>query len=271
MLLPFAYNQNSRGRCLIMRLVGFLFVVVLGPMCPCKGQGVRVSTSTARKATQVATPRLGLGMPRGEVHKRIGVPGQWWSNAGYLHSLIEYGAAVKVYGAENVNEIYHRRTRSNVYQLNIGYSFDDFESRLNPTLRIWQMLFEADRKTTLMQVLEDIPEAVEVCRKGCVVHSSSWGGNTRLLALAVPSAQQEIMGRLSVHQNETLVTANLSFTWQRGSTALEDWRNQPVTTLQIKMETPLILDEDGVAALKRGRASYLAGPCLSQPSGGLNS
>ena len=215
----------------------------------------------------MATSRLGLGMPRGEVHKRIGVPGQWWSQSGYLHSLIEYGAAVKVYGAENVNEIYHRRTRSNTYQLNIGYSFDDFESRLNPTLRIWQMLFEADRKTTLMQMLEDTPEAVEVCRKGCVVRSSSWdgGGNTRLLALAVPSAQQEIMGRLSAYQNETLVTANLSFTWQRGSPALEDWRNQPVTTLQIMMETPLILGEDGVAALRRGRGE-LPGWSMPEPT-----
>jgi hypothetical protein len=207
----------------------------------------------------VATSRLGLGMPRGEVHKRIGVPGQWSSDGRYFHSLIEYGAAVRVYGAENVNEIYRRRTRSNVYQLNIGYSFDDFESRLNPTLRVWQMLFEADRKTTLMQMLEDNPEAAEVCRKGCVVDSSKWGGNTTLLALAVPSAQQEIMGRLSVYRNDTLVTAILSFTWQRGSTAVEDWRNQPVTTFQIRMETPHILGEDGVAALKRGRGELPSG------------
>jgi hypothetical protein len=62
---------------------------------------------------------------------------------------------------------YTRHTEANEYKINLRFSSDDSTSRLHPTRRLESAELVVDRPTSVKELLQDIPEAVELCEKGC--------------------------------------------------------------------------------------------------------
>jgi len=228
---------------------------------------IAAAGDTLKTRIQATPLHIGLGMSKSAVHKCLGLPRQWLASTGYITDPIEYAASLKVYGIENVNDVYFRRSKTNRYELNIGYSLDDSQSRLNPIPRVWQIIIEADHKAPLIQVLTDSAEAIDICREGCTVNAQGYGndpgGATDLLPLTSPDRLLNTMRRLSAYQRDKVYNAVVRANWDKGSTKAGRWSEQPVITLQVKMADELTFPRDN--KLPSLRSVPLPGEVFTEP------
>jgi hypothetical protein len=151
-----------------------------------EAQGIR-SLSTG---TTVAAPRIRLGMDQEDVHRIFGRPTYWFNlkTDKYIGDLSGYRASLDVYGLRVIADVYRRRTRGNLYEMEVAYEYDDSSSRLNPRRRVDRIIFEADHPAAIEQVLKDIPEVGEACAVSCYFNE---GAGEVILVPTVKSKHEE--------------------------------------------------------------------------------
>ena len=174
-----------------------------------------------------------LGITQQEISKRLGTPPR-----GFGH--------------------YVRRTGSNEYALHLSYDLDDSESRLHPVMRLREVEIMIDRPRSLNALLADIPEAVELCTRGCallgVVTDPNFNYAPHIIVYpSEPSAEQLKLAALlgTKWRPETAKAQWVPAVMLRWLTAYGtgfqsvDWLNQPIEKATFTAVAPSVESQRG--------------------------
>lgn len=208
--------------------------------------------SPPRARLSAGATYLKLAMSQPEAHRLLGTPQTWVVESRFLRTGIEYAAAVKVYGIESVHEIYYRRAPSNRYQVQIGYGFDESESRLNPKLRVWRFWINPDRVARTATLIKDFPEIGYACQTGCLVDTSVEGFTT-LYAIHPSESEVARFRLIRDFRRVREITAVVGFAWEEGSSPTLSWTDQTVADFHMSIDDEVGLGEHGLALLQRAR------------------
>lgn len=118
-------------------------------------------------AQQQQAKVFNFGAARSEVTASFGRPDKWLApiEGKYMNTVEEYSAALSVYNP--IWDVYMRETKSNLYEIQVGYRNDSSVSRLRPTQRLGSLDVLVDKPAPAAQLLADFPEAYDICREGC--------------------------------------------------------------------------------------------------------
>jgi len=148
---------------------------------------------------------------------------------------------------------YVRRTDLNEYELRLEFGQDDSESRLHPVTRLRRVEIAIDRPRPAKEVLADVPEALQLCDRGCsllgVVTDGNFNYEPHIIAYpAQPTAEQSHVAALlgTNWRPETAKAAwvpavILSWKSSYGSSyAPVDWLNQPIEAATFTVVAPSV-------------------------------
>ena len=80
-------------------------------------EGVTMAQTTA------APSAFSLGATMEDTYRVFGAPSQWYASipGHLLNSSVERDAALRVYGARAVEDVYMRQTSTNLYRIKVGW------------------------------------------------------------------------------------------------------------------------------------------------------
>jgi hypothetical protein len=138
-----------------------------------------------------------LGVTDEDLYKVFGVPNKWWAPepGKHLNGITEYKAAAGVW---LLQDVYERKTATNLYEIRAAYHADRRESRLHPKLRVTSVEFLVDKPGTFREMLADLAEAEEICTTGCKLYGIDSVGEYYILAYpSKPTPEQTAAAALA--------------------------------------------------------------------------
>jgi hypothetical protein len=115
-------------------------------------------------------PGFVLGMDADRVQELFGKPIAYYDEDTKTALPLRIGQSVEA--KASVQHIYEFKTSFNTYQFSLRYDYDTAQSRLHPTKRLRLVRIELDKKVPLVKLLdllEDMPDARELCANECRV------------------------------------------------------------------------------------------------------
>jgi hypothetical protein len=196
-------------------------------------------------------PEFVLGASFSEWHQTFGTPDRYWDvdTKSYLHRSTEYNAAREL--GHRVIDVYTIQTAQNTYEFQLSHHVDDTQSRLHPTARLVNVIFELDRPVPvadLQNLLADMPEAARMCSGGCTVYSRRYssGSISIYYPLSVqPTAPttQELQEASEVHTlwgsptMVKLVESEVELDHEGAAASRKPYQpSKPVKTIELKVE-----------------------------------
>jgi hypothetical protein len=188
-------------------------------------------------------PEFVLGASYDELHQAFGAPTMYWSVEAkrYLATVSEAAAARAI--GHRVIDVYRLKTARNAYEFRPAYQLDASQSRLHPTKRISDVVFELDRPVADVEtLLADFPEAATLCARECTIYVANKGYYGVFVQPTNPSAGelQEAASLRSQWGSQTMVdllqeSENLN---QKLATALQKSYHPsvPAKTIALKLE-----------------------------------
>lgn len=116
---------------------------------------------------QEPTAEIELGRTMQEIVTAFGSQQECYVGDIHEHRFTptECRAAEDVY--DDVRDAYTRRTKTNEYELRMGYGVDSSKSKLHPDLRLEDVEIIIDRPKPFVEIASDLPEAKRLCAGGC--------------------------------------------------------------------------------------------------------
>jgi hypothetical protein len=116
---------------------------------------------------QQPTVEVELGRTMQEIVTAFGSPQECYVGDIHEHRFTptECGAAEDVY--DNVRDVYTRKTKTNEYELRMGYGVDSSKSKLHPDLRLEDVEMIIDKPKPFVEIASDLPEVKRLCAGGC--------------------------------------------------------------------------------------------------------
>ena len=117
-----------------------------------------------------------LGILQEEVRERWGAPHTIYIppiNEKDTPTVEDYDWGVHVLGL--LSDAFRRKTETNEYEVRVFYAPDRRKSQDDPEIRIITIEFKPAKPTTLLPMLQDLPEALELCSSGCEMVVSKIG------------------------------------------------------------------------------------------------
>ena len=98
-------------------------------------------------------------------------------------------------------DVYRRKTDNNTYEVQVKFSMDRTKSERHPEIRVISVIFEAQQPTTVLPMLHDIPEALELCKSGCGMYGDNIGGTPEVVVYPRHASllQRRLAERMSNH------------------------------------------------------------------------
>ena len=237
--------------------VGFCLLFCFAPLA---------SAQEVEKASEAASPEkaiteepstlqpIQLGILQEEVRERWGAPHTIYIppiNEKDTPTVEDYDWGVHVLGL--LSDAFRRKTETNEYEVRVFYAPDRRKSQDDPEIRVASVELKPSKPITLLPMLQDLPEAFELCNSGCEM----WGSriSTKVMVFPrLPSLRQSRTARLIAYgwkpmplekrddRDDWTLFLRVFLKKRAGDderTVREiDWMNRPVEQVKVTIDTP---------------------------------
>lgn len=133
---------------------------------------------------------IAIGASRSDVRSELGPPQYLYSTSFQKFMPLSEEGFLRE-SADNFRDVYETSGGSNAFRIEVAFAPDPSLSRLHPTERVIRVDFTPDKNEPFDNLLDEIPEARALCKRGCDVQGELVAGLAGVFVCRVPRSADE--------------------------------------------------------------------------------